>query len=113
LGDGVPTPAGAVVKPALSPGAVEVWDGLSPLCLGMGVLSAADTTAFATLCELQASFTANALRKGTPEFDPRLERSLAASLRPFYALFALEPASRARMPTTRPRETVSKWAALA
>jgi len=107
----VEAPAGPVVKPAtLSPGAAEVWDGLSPVCLGMGTLSPADTTAFATLCELQASFTANAQRKGQDGFDQRLERALAASLRPFYALFALEPASRARMPTAPPREVASKWA---
>ena len=107
----VAAPAGPVVKPAtLSPGAAEVWDALSPLCLGMGTLSAADTMAFATLCELQASFTANARRKGRRGFDGGLERALAASLRPFYALFALEPASRARMPTAPPREVASKWA---
>jgi len=79
-------------------------------------LSPADTLAFATLCELQASFTANARRKGAKGargFDGRLERALAASLRPFYALFGLEPASRARLPSARPREPVSKWAALA
>jgi hypothetical protein len=107
----VATPEGPVVKPAaLSPGAAGVWDALSPLCLGMGTLSAADTMAFATLCELQASFTANAQRKGRRGFDGRLERALAASLRPFYALFGLEPASRARMPTAPPREVASKWA---
>jgi hypothetical protein len=100
-----------VVKPAtLSPGAAGVWDALSPLCLGMGTLSPADTMAFGTLCELQASFTANAQRKGRRGFDARLERALAASLRPFYALFGLEPASRARMPTAPPREVASKWA---
>jgi hypothetical protein len=79
----------------------------------MGTLSPADTLAFATLCELQASFTANGQRKGRRGFDGRLERALAASLRPFYALFGLEPASRARLPSARPREPVSKWAALA
>jgi hypothetical protein len=110
----VAAPEGLVVKPAtLSPGAAEVWDTLSPVCLGMGTLSPADALAFATLCELQASFTANAQRKGQrgrPAFDQALERALAAALRPFYALFALEPASRARMPTAPPREVASKWA---
>jgi hypothetical protein len=110
----VEAPAGPVVQPAtLSPGAAEVWDALSPVCLGMGTLSPADALAFATLCELQASFTANAQRKGRRGFDARQERALAAALRPFYALFALEPASRARMPTAPPREVASKWAALA
>ena len=107
----VAAPVGPVVKPAtLSPGAAEVWAALAPVCLGMGTLSPADALAFATLCELQASFTANAQRKGGRGFDARQERALAAALRPFYALFALEPASRARMPTAPPREVASKWA---
>jgi hypothetical protein len=76
----------------------------------MGTLTPADTLAFATLCELQASFTANGQRKGRRGFDGRLERALAASLRPFYALFGLEPASRARLPSAPPREVASKWA---
>jgi hypothetical protein len=103
----------AVAPATVSPGAAVVWDALSPVCLGMGTLSPADALAFATLCELQASFTANAQRKGQrgrPAFDQALERALAAALRPFYALFALEPASRARMPTAPPREVASKWA---
>jgi hypothetical protein len=107
----VATPGGPVVPPAtLSPGAAAVWQVLAPVCLGMGTLSPADTVAFATLCELQASFTANAQAKGTDAFDARQERALAAALRPFYALFALEPASRARMPTAPPRAVASKWA---
>jgi phage terminase small subunit len=110
----VAAPDGPVVKPGtLSPGAAEVWDELSAVCLGMGTLSPADTWAFSTLCELQATFTATAQRKGRRGFDARQERALAASLRPFYALFGLEPASRARMPTTPAREVPSKWAALA
>jgi phage terminase small subunit len=105
-------PPGPVEKPAtLSPGAAEVWDRLSPVCLGMGTLSPADTMAFATLCELQASFTANAQRKGRRGFDAGQERALAASLRPFYALFGLEPASRSRVALApRDQATVSKWA---
>jgi hypothetical protein len=107
----VTAPEGPVVKPAtLSPGAAAVWDGWAPVCQGMGTLTSADTLAFGTLCELQASFTANAQRKGRRGFDGRLERALAASLRPCYALFGLEPASRARMPTAPPREVASKWA---
>jgi phage terminase small subunit len=107
-------PAGAVDKPeTLSPGAALVWDALAPLCLALGTLTPADALAFATLCELQASFTANAQRKGGRGFDARQERALAAALRPFYALFGLEPASRARMPTAAARDTPSKWAALA
>ena len=105
------TVAGPIVQPeTLSPGAAEVWAGLAPVCLALGTLSPPDALAFATLCELQATFTANARRKGTGRFDAGAERALAASLRPFYALFGLEPASRARMPTAPPREVASKWA---
>jgi hypothetical protein len=93
----------------LSPDAALVWDQLAPVCLGMGTLSPADAWAFGTLCELQASFTSNARQKGLPAFDERLELALAASLRPFYALFGLEPVSRARLGSP-PAEPVSKWA---
>jgi phage terminase small subunit len=106
-------PAGRVEKPTtLSPGAAAVWDELAPVARAMQTLSSADVKAFATLCELQASFTANAQRKGKATFDPREERALAAALRPFYALFGLEPASRSRIKIA-PVEPVpvSKWAA--
>ena len=103
-------PDGPVVKPALSTAADQVWDRLAPVCLGMGTLSEADALAFATLCELQASFTANAQRRGRRGFDERRERALAAALRPFYALFGLEPASRSRLAPAAPREPASKWA---
>lgn len=106
-------PSGAVVKPAdLSAAAVKVWDELAPICLAMGTLTPADVRAFATLCELQATFTAAAGLKGGPAFDARLERDTATALRPWVALFGLEPVSRARIqvPKKKPDEPVSKWA---
>jgi phage terminase small subunit len=106
-------PPGEVTKPAgLSAGAEKVWDELAPVCVAMGTLTTADVRAFATLCELQATFSALMLRKGEDGFDLRKERETAIALRPYYALFGLEPVSRARMvvPKAKPAEPESKWA---
>jgi len=106
-------PAGEVVKPAgLSAGAGVVWDELAPICLAMRTLTPADLRPFVTLCELQATFSANTATKGTAVFDVRLERDTAVALRPYYALFGLEPVSRARIVVVKakPDEPVSKWA---
>src|SRR5690242_17788325 len=74
-------PAGEVHKPAeLSAAAGKVWEELAPMCLAMGTLTPADVRAFATLCELQATFTAAAALKGGPAFDARLERDSANAL---------------------------------
>jgi len=105
-------PAGAVEKPAqLSSAAGVVWDELAPMCLAMGTLTPADVRPFATLCELQATFSANAAAKGTAIFDVRLERDTANVIRPYYALFGLEPVSRARISVPKKKdEPASKWA---
>lgn len=106
-------PAGEITKPGgLSPGAGLVWDELAPICLHMGTLTPADLRPFTTLCELQATFTAAMVSKGGPAFDVKLERETANALRPYYALFGLEPVSRARIsvPKPKPAEPVSKWA---
>ncbi len=108
-------PAGEVTKPAdLSPAATVFWDELAPVALAMRTLTRADVRPFATLCELQATFTAATKAKGTEAFDARLERDTAAVLRPYYALFGLEPVSRARLvvPKKDEAEPVSKWAGL-
>jgi phage terminase small subunit len=101
-----------VVKPtALSDSAGVVWDELAPICLAMGTLTTADVRAFATMCELQATFTAAMVAKGGPAFDARLERDTANAPRPWVALFGLEPVSRARISVPKkPDEPVSKWA---
>jgi hypothetical protein len=106
-------PVGEVIKPVdISPAAAGVWDELAPVALAMGTLTRADIRPFATLCELQATFTATATTKGTAAFDARLERDTAAVLRPYYALFGLEPVSRARLvvPKKDEAEPASKWA---
>jgi hypothetical protein len=44
-------------------------------------------------------------------FDVKLERETANALRPYYALFGLEPVSRARISVPKKaEEPVSKWA---
>ncbi len=105
-------PSGEATKPAdVSPAAGLVWDELAPICLAMGTLTVADVRPFATLCELQATFTAVARLKGTPAFDAKLERETANVIRPYYALFGLEPVSRARIQVPKkPDAPISKWA---
>jgi hypothetical protein len=105
-------PAGDVVKPAgLSAGAAEVWDRLAPICLAMRTLTTADVQVFWRLCELEASWETNIRAKGTEAFSHRQECDLARELRPYTAVFGLEPVSRSRISTPKPKdEPVSKWA---
>ncbi|HXG72961.1 MAG TPA: hypothetical protein VNJ04_20390, partial [Gemmatimonadaceae bacterium] len=72
------------------------------------------------LCELEATRQAVSAQKDAPGFDLasdegrrtlRAERATAAALRPFLALFGLEPVSRARMVAPpMPASMPSKWA---
>ena len=102
LGDAVTAPAGDIVKPGtLSKGAATVWDALAPVCTAMHTLTPADVWSFATLCELQASFTAHAQRKDRL-MDASRELKTAGSLRSYYALFGLEPQARSRLTTPLP-----------
>ena len=106
-------PAGEITKPVtLSPDGGAVWDELAPICLAMRTLTTADVKSFATACELQATFTASAQLKGTPDFDARLERETAAALRPYYELFGLTPVARARISVPKVDAPVSKWAGM-
>lgn len=128
-------PPGEVVKPAgLSVAAGLVWDELAPVCLAMGTLTTADIRPFATLCELQATMQQiSANKDGKALFtlkkedssDPdspmeividaglKAERDTATTLRPYYALFGLEPVSRARLQVPKKDEAPkSKWAGL-
>ncbi len=93
----------------LSPGARRVWTVIAPVCIGMGTLTPADVMVFARLCELEATWNAIVATKGTKRFDPHQELQTARELRPYAALFGLEPTSRARIhvATAAP---VSKWA---
>lgn len=121
-------PSGEVKRPVgLSAAAEAVWDELAPICLAMGTLTTADVRTFATLCELQSTMQiASAQKDGKnllslvkegdePELTVlidavlRLERDTANSLRSYYAMFGLEPSSRARLSVNREEKT-SKWA---
>jgi len=98
-------PDGTVQQPShLSVRAAAVWQRLAPLCVAMQTLTPADVTAFATFCELQATFEALKPIARNQE----AQRRAATALRAYYALFGLEPASRARIrvPAEKP---VSKW----
>jgi len=106
-------PDDPVVKPGgLSRQASAAWDVLAPVALEMGSLTAADVSAFAVLCELQGTLTAIANAKTEP-IDPglvRMERDIAAQLRPYFAMFGLDPTSRARFYVSKPKsQTVAKW----
>jgi phage terminase small subunit len=126
-------PAGEVGKPAgLSEGAATVWDELAPICLAMRTLTPADVRVFRTLCELQATLDqASGSKDGrvliatkASEHDGapvtvvidkvlKLERETAMAIRPYYALFGLEPISRARIQVPKlAEEPVSKWAGM-
>ena len=105
-------PAGEVVKPSgLKPDVEAVWEALAPICVAMRTLTPADVWVFVTMCGLQATFTRAVSLHGTPDFDAKLERETATALRPYYALFGLEPVSRARIQVPKKvEEPVSKWA---
>ena len=81
----------------------------------MGTLTPADVSAFAALCELQATLRAASQRKmalGVFDADAaRLERDTATALRPYYGMFGLDPSSRARLSVPKREDTpASKWA---
>jgi len=125
-------PPGDVEKPAtLSTPAAAVWDRLAPLAIAMRTLTRADVTAFAMLCELQATLEWAAGRKDPPPRNKgerpslwvkrsharlaaaiKIEKDFASIIRPYYALFGLEPVSRAKIHVPTPTEApvVSKWA---
>lgn len=110
-------PDGVVTRPErLSAGAVIAWNELAPICLHMGTLTTADVTVFATMCELQSTFTmASAAKNDQSPIESasgiKLERETAVVLRPYYALFGLDPASRARLVVPNMVEQPeSKWA---
>jgi P27 family predicted phage terminase small subunit len=115
-------PQGEVKAPnGLTKAAKRVWRELAPICLAMGTLTPADVRPFATLCELQATLLTASAEKDTDGFRVlgplgahaaiRLERETAQAIRPYYALFGLEPISRARIHVPqKPDVPVSKWA---
>ena len=108
-------PSGDVVKPdGLSAGASVVWDRLAPICVAMKTLTPADVTVFGQLCEGQAVLEHAASLKADPEkvdAATKLQKEFLPLVRPYYALFGLEPVSRARISVPKKaEEPVSKWA---
>jgi phage terminase small subunit len=107
-------PSGEIEKPAwLSEGASRVWDRTAPICLHMGTLTVADVNVFGAMCEGQATLERAAAMKADPETlaaATKLEKDFLPLVRPYYALFGLEPVSRARISVPKQQEQVSKWA---
>jgi hypothetical protein len=115
----------------MSRAAGAVWDELAPIALAMGTLTTADVRAFKTLCGLQATLDMADAQKDAEDFAPftvssdfngadkvglhaaiKLEKDYAAAIRPYYALFGLEPVGRARIAVPKKDEPKSKWAAM-
>ncbi len=128
-------PEGAVRAPdTLSVAAQVVWAALSPVCLQMGTLTAADVPAFAKLCELEATAQGASAQKDQPGFSLfllttmvdsagnehvnvkvhpaiKLEGETAVKLRPYFDYFGMTPTGRARLVVPKRDEApVSKWA---
>jgi hypothetical protein len=105
-------PPGEVVQPeGLSAGAAAIWAELAPICLHMGTLTPADLRPFRTLCELQASLDRASVLKTVNEWEAamKLEKDYAGLIRPYYALFGLEPVSRARITVPKADDAGTKW----
>jgi hypothetical protein len=77
----------------------------------MGTLTPADLRPFRTLCELQSSLDRASVLKSVGEWESalKLEKEFAGLIRPYYALFGLEPVSRARITVPKTEEPVNKW----
>jgi len=106
-----------------------VWDRLAPIAIQMGTLTPADVEVFRTLCRLQATLDMADTQKDADGFAPftisddyngapkvglhaaiKLEKEFATTIRPYYALFGLEPVGRSRIVVPKPEEPVNKWA---
>jgi P27 family predicted phage terminase small subunit len=120
--------AGEPVRPALSPLASAVWALEAPRLVALGILTQSDGRAFAQLCELLATAELITAEKTTPEFRPfvtkastdgtgavvhleprehpllKMERQTAGALKPYLAMFGLEPSSRSRLKATQAPE---------
>ncbi|HEV8445460.1 MAG TPA: P27 family phage terminase small subunit [Gemmatimonadaceae bacterium] len=126
-------PPGDVVKPlTLSTPAAAVWDRLAPMAIAMRTLTSVDGTAFGMLCEVQATLEWAAGRKDPPPRNSgerpsqwvrrsharltaaiKIEKDFAPIIRPYYALFGLEPVSRSRIQVPKQHDetpATSKWA---
>ncbi len=109
----LPAPAGAPPMPQrlmLEPVAVEKWNELVPILLGLGTLTTADGEALATLCEVYAATqacllelraTGPVMRTDLGGVKPNpagpLYRSLVALQASLMGEFGLTPSSRVRL----------------
>lgn len=111
LNDAEPQPPqGPVERPAyLSAAAVVVWDEEAPIALAMGTLTKADRRAFATMCELVATFQANAAKD---EPSSATAVNTANSLKAYYDYFGMTPSGRSRIKIPKAKAPESKWAGI-
>src|SRR5688572_22964262 len=72
LNDAEPRPPAGEARPpaSLSRIAASVWAEIAPACVAMGTLTPADVTAFATLCELEATRRMASSQKDAEAFAP-------------------------------------------
>ena len=137
LNEQEPKPPQGDVKPpeGLSKVALIVWERLAPIALAMGTLTTADTSAFGTLCELEATRRLASAEKDRDGFSPfllttmvdsagnehqnikphpaiQLERNTAMALRPYYEKFGLEPVGRSRIAVPKQEAPMNKWEAI-
>jgi hypothetical protein len=99
------------------------------VAIAMGTLDIAGVRPFRTLCELQATLDMASAQKSAPDFAPftlsedyngapkvglhgaiKLEKEMAPVIRPYYALFGLDPSSRTKLHVAKTEEPKSKWA---
>jgi hypothetical protein len=66
-------------------------------------LTSADAESFKTFCQLQAKLDA-------PDLELADLLKTAATIRPYYGMFGLEPTGRAKISVQKPEQPASKWA---
>lgn len=104
-------PSGEVERPALAADALIVWERVAPIAIAMGTLTSADVEAFKTLCRLQARLDQLDMESADKLDAAKLEKDLASAIRPYYAMFGLEPSGRAKISLPKKsEEQKSKWA---
>src|SRR5262245_9304150 len=102
------------IKPTLTPAADRIWDQLAPIIEQFGALTVGDGYAFGVCCELLATMQhLSATKDAAYAADVlKLERDTANALRPYLAMFGLEPLARLRLVAAAPpppSKWVSKW----
>src|SRR5262245_32872202 len=73
-------PAGEIVAPeSISAAGRAVWEELAPVALSMGTLTTADVSAFAKLCELEATSRMVSAEKDRDGFSPFIMTTMVDS----------------------------------